>query len=129
MALKSEEHKVITPLLPPVPGETKTGPVQMFSIKVMFARCVSCRSTIIGTFLALFLIAPIVCNSLRSEVRPLQFTDIISNREGPGLDSIPPLNKLILISLHVMIRTTVITPFASKYLKFFKVFTVFDERL
>ena len=55
--------------------------------------------------LILFLILPIACNNLKSLVRPLQLTVISSKllKSGPGLRSIPLMNRAIFISRRVKV--------------------------
>ena len=104
------EQRVITPLLPPVPGETCTDPSQTLSNRIIFALWVSWRNIMQSFCLKLFLILLTVCNSLTLQVSPLQFTVTISRLDikssicsGPGLLSIPAMIRAVLSSFKVRI--------------------------
>ena len=105
--LMSLVHKVITPLLPPEPGATVTGPFQIFSSSAILALCDSWRNIICGTSFILFLIRPIDCSSLMSLVSPLQLMVIIPRElvTGPGFVSMPAMIRSNSISfLHISLN-------------------------
>ena len=105
--LMSLVHKVITPLLPPEPGATVTGPFQIFSNSAILALCDSWRNIICGTSFILFLIRPIDCSSLMSLVSPLQLMVIIPRElvTGPGFVSMPAMIRSNSISfLHISLN-------------------------
>ena len=105
----SKVHRVMTPLLPPVPMEMLTKPFQMLSRRAILVLWVSCINTIACFVLILFLILPMACNSQMSLVRPLQLIEIISNlsMSGPGFGYILLIVSAMLISSRVLIRLIV----------------------
>ena len=133
MVLNLRVQRVITPLLPPVPGDTLTDPSHMLSRRIILALWVSWRNTIHSLFLKRFFSLLIVCNNLRLQVSPLQLIVTISNNSrglvsstwsGPGLDSIPAASRADLISANVRVLsfknswkiTNLLTSFLDSYL-------------